>query len=275
MTLGSADPFEPALLPVSAVRRELSGVATLVIEPPVLGSFVPGQFNMLYAFGAGEVPISIASDPSEPQRIEHTIRAVGAVTRALVALAPGDMLGVRGPYGAGWPVGQAEGRDVVFIAGGLGLAPLRPAILHVLAQRAKFGAVTVLYGARSPADLLYEAELRRWRGRFDCRVEVIVDHARRDWFGPVGVVTKLIGDAHIEPDDAVFLCGPEIMMRFAVAELERRGLPRTAIWLSLERSMKCGVGLCGHCQLGDSFVCRSGPVYRFDRVAKLFYTREV
>jgi NAD(P)H-flavin reductase len=267
--------FAPALVPVVEVRRELADVVTLVVKPPADLEFKPGQFNMLYAFGVGEVPISIASAPQQPERLEHTIRGVGAVTRALCALKPGDTLGMRGPFGTSWPLSEAEGRDVVFIAGGLGLAPLRPAILHVLSERHKYGAVTVLYGARSPTDLLYESELHSWRGRFDCQLEVIVDRAGRDWYGPVGVVTKLISRASIEPDDAVFLCGPEIMMRFAVAELERRGVPRTAVSVSLERSMKCGVGLCGHCQLGDQFVCKDGPVYRFDRVAKLFYTREL
>jgi NAD(P)H-flavin reductase len=191
------------------------------------------------------------------------------------ALGEGSVIGVRGPYGSSWPLEEARGRDVLFIAGGLGLAPLRPAILHVLANRADYGRVILLYGARSPADLLGRPELERWRGRFDCRVEAIVDRAGRDWFGRVGVVTKLIDAVPVEPDDAIFVCGPEIMMRFVVAELAGRGVPYEAIWLSLERSMKCGVGLCGHCQLGGSFVCKDGPVYRFDRVAPLFFTGQM
>lgn len=267
--------YTPRMWAVHSARSELTGVQTLVLEPPEPVRFAPGQFNMLYAFGVGEVPISIAGDPAQPGRLEHTIRAVGAVTRALVAAQPGQLLGVRGPFGQGWPLEAARGRDVVFIAGGLGLAPLRPAILQVLAQRQAYGAVTVLYGARSPDDLLYREELARWRGRFDCRVEVIVDRAGPDWRGPVGVVTKLIGQAHIEPDDAIFVCGPELMMRFVVRELSGRGVPESAIWVSLERSMKCGVGLCGHCQLGGSFVCKDGPVYRYDRIAESFLGREV
>jgi NAD(P)H-flavin reductase len=230
---------------------------------------------MLYLHGVGEVPISICGDPAQPQRLLHTIRAVGTVTKGMQPLAAGDMLGVRGPYGNPWPMEAVRGRDIVFIAGGLGLAPLRPAILRALERRADYGAVTILYGARAPGELLYEKELAQWRGRFDCRVEVIVDRAGRDWYGPVGVVTKLIAALSLGSNDAAFVCGPEIMMRFAVHELERGGLPRDAIWLSLERSMKCGVGLCGHCQLGRTFVCTDGPVYRFDRVADAFYTRDL
>lgn len=268
-------PFVPTPLRLEQVAKELDGVFTFTFAPPGGLRFRPGQFNMLSLHGLGEVPISISGDPADPARLVHTIRAVGTVTRAMEALAPGATLGVRGPYGTAWPVEEAKGKDVLFIAGGLGLAPLRPAILHVLANRQDYGRVIVLYGARSPADLLYRDELQRWRGRFDCRLEAIVDRAGREWMGPVGVVTKLIAGVPVEPDDAIFVCGPELMMRFVVGELEKRGVPREAMWLSLERSMKCGVGLCGHCQLGGSFVCKDGPVYRFDRIAPLFFTREV
>lgn len=264
-------------VPMSIVdsRLELPGVFTLTFEPPGGFPFRPGQFNMVYLHGVGEVPLSISGDPAQPERLMHTIRAVGTVTKAMQPLVAGDVLGVRGPYGNPWPVDEVRGRDLVFIAGGLGLAPLRPAILHVLERRSEYGGVTILYGARSPTELLYLSELSEWRGRFDCRVEAIVDRAGRDWYGPVGVVTKLIGARPPEPDDAVFICGPELMMRFAVHELERCGVPRDAMWLSLERSMKCGVGLCGHCQLGGTFVCTDGPVYRFDRVAEAFFTRDL
>lgn len=268
-------PYVPTPLRLEQVAKELDGVFTFTFAPPGGLRFRPGQFNMLSLHGLGEVPISISGDPADPARLVHTLRAVGTVTRAMEALAPGATLGVRGPYGSAWPVEEAKGKDVLFIAGGLGLAPLRPAILHVLANRQDYGRVIVLYGARTPADLLYREELQRWRGRFDCRLEAIVDRAGREWMGPVGVVTKLIAGVPVEPDDAIFVCGPEIMMRFVVGELEKRGVPREAMWLSLERSMKCGVGLCGHCQLGGSFVCKDGPVYRFDRIAPLFFTREV
>ena len=273
--MAPASPYAPVPRPIARAVRELDGVFTYTFEVPGGFAFAPGQFNMLYVHGVGEVPISISGDPAEPARLVHTIRAVGTVTRAMEKLGEGSVMGVRGPYGSAWPVGDARGRDVLVIAGGLGLAPLRPAILHVLANRADYGRVTILYGARSPAELLYREELQRWRGRFDCKVEAIVDRAGRDWFGPIGVVTRLLDGVPVEPDDAVFVCGPEIMMRFAVRELERRGVPGEAIWLSIERSMKCGVGLCGHCQLGGTFACKDGPVYRFDRAAPLLLVREL
>jgi len=268
-------PYVPRAMTIARATRELADVFTYSFDTPAGFAFRPGQFNMLYVHGIGEVAISISGDPAEPQRLVHTIRAVGTVTRALDHLGEGSVLGVRGPYGSAWPVEDAKGRDVMVIAGGLGLAPLRPAILQVLANRADYGRVTILYGARSPSELVFREELQRWRGRFDVRLEVIVDHASRDWFGPIGVVTKLLDGVPVEPDDAVFLCGPEIMMRFATRELEQRGVPRDAIWLSLERSMKCGVGLCGHCQLAGSFVCKDGPVYRLDRIAPYLQVREL
>lgn len=273
--IAPASPYVPVPMAIASAVRELDGVFTYMFEVPGSFAFRPGQFNMLYVHGVGEVPISISGDPAEPRRLVHTIRAVGTVTRAMEQLGQGSVVGVRGPYGSAWPIGDAKGRDVLVIAGGLGLAPLRPVILHVLANRADYGRVTILYGARSPAELLYRHELERWRGRFDCRVEAIVDRAGRDWFGPVGVVTRLLDDVPVERDDAVFVCGPEIMMRFVVRELEKRGVPREAIWLSVERSMKCGVGLCGHCQLGGTFACKDGPVFRFDRVAPLLLVREL
>lgn len=268
-------PYVPAAITIARAVRELPDVFTWTFDVPGGFAFLPGQFNMLYVHGVGEVPISISGDPGDPAHLVHTIRSVGAVTRVMDRLGAGDMVGVRGPYGSAWPVAEARGKDVLVIAGGLGLAPLRPAILDVLAHRQDYGRVTILYGARSPAELLFRDELQRWRGRFDVRLEVIVDRAGRDWFGPVGVVTRLLDGVPIEPDDAVWLCGPEIMMRFAARELARRGVPDDAIWVSMERSMKCGVGLCGHCQLAGSFVCKDGPVYRLDRIARLLQVREL
>ncbi len=271
----AATPYLPAPMAIARAVRELPGVFTFGFDVPGGFPFRPGQFNMLYAYGVGEVPISISGDTAEPTRLVHTIRAVGTVTRAMEELREGSVLGVRGPYGSAWPVEEARGRDVLFVAGGLGLASLRPAILHVLSNRADYGRVVILCGARSPADLLFKEQLGRWRARFDCRLEVIVDRAGREWYGAVGVVTRLLDDTPLEPDDAVFVCGPEIMMRFVIRELGRRGVPGDAIWLSMERSMKCGVGLCGHCQLGGSFVCQDGPVYRSDRIAPLLFAREM
>ena len=268
-------PHLPEAMAIARATRELGDVFTWTFEVPRGFAFRPGQFNMLYVHGVGEVAISISGDPRAPERLIHTIRAVGTVTRAMAELGAGDVLGVRGPYGSAWPIEDARGRDVVVIAGGLGLAPLRPLILHVLGARADYGRVTILYGARSPAELLYRRELEAWRGRFDLRVEAIVDSAGRDWYGQVGVVTRLLDEVSIDRDDVVFVCGPEIMMRFAVRELDKRGIPGEAIWISMERSMKCGVGLCGHCQLGGTFVCKDGPVFRYDRIAPLLPVREL
>jgi NAD(P)H-flavin reductase len=231
---------------------------------------------MLYAFGTGEVPISVSGDLTDAVRLVHTIRAVGAVTETLCGYGPGAPVGVRGPFGTPWPVEEAEGGDILLVAGGLGLAPLRPAIYQVMANRERYGNVAILYGSRSPADLLYAEELERWRGRFDLRVGVTVDAAPSDWRGRVGVVTKLIESARVDPAGATaFLCGPEVMMRFTAAELEERGLARDRIFVSLERSMHCAVGLCGHCQLREFFICKDGPVFSLDAVEPLMRVREL
>jgi len=262
---------------VRSVARELDDTFTLELAPPFEGwSFDPGQFTMLYAFGVGEVPISISGDPGDRSRLVQTIRAVGPVTDALTSVAPGDMIGVRGPYGTTWPVDVAEGRDVVIVTGGIGLAPLRPAILHILEHRDRYGNVTLLYGARSPSELLFADELQEWRGRFDLEVLITVDHGDRAWRGPVGVVTSLIGRADFDPQSAIALiCGPEIMMRFTRQELERTGVTPDRLYVSMERNMKCGIGLCGHCQLGRFFVCKDGPVLNCADMGESCWTREV
>jgi NAD(P)H-flavin reductase len=231
---------------------------------------------MLYRFGAGEVPISISGDPATPRQLVHTIRAVGRVTRPLQALRPGEMLGVRGPFGRGWPVEAARGRDILLIAGGLGLAPLRPLVYHLLNRRGDYGRISLCYGARSPADLLYRRELERWGGRFDLEVSVIVDHATDTWHGDVGVVTRLLHAWRGDPANTrAMLCGPEIMMRFSIRTLNDLGIGDAQVHLSLERNMQCAIGMCGHCQYGPAFVCRDGPVFRLDRIRSLFGVREI
>jgi NAD(P)H-flavin reductase len=232
--------------------------------------FAPGQFSMLYAFGSGEVPISVSAIPEDEPGLVHTVRAVGAVTRSLCAAPPGAVVGVRGPFGRGWPLPEAGGRDVVVVAGGLGLAPLRPVVHDLIARRDRYGRVALLYGGRSPSDLLYRDELDEWRRAGALDVELIVDAPGAGWRGQVGVVTRLIRRAAFDPADAIaMVCGPEVMMRFAAMALRERGLPADDIWLSLERSMKCATGHCGHCQLGPLFVCKDGPVVRHDRVEHL------
>lgn len=262
----------PAPARVSRTVQELSDTVTLELESSV--AYAPGQFQMLYAHGVGEVPISISG--GDDGHLLHTIRAIGTVTRALVRFGPGDLVGVRGPFGTGWPLEEARGNDVLFVAGGIGLAPLRPAIQQVLAHRHDYDRVTILYGARSPEAILFRQDLERWRGRFDVTLHAIVDRAGRDWYGPVGVVSSLLSAATVDPEGTVaMLCGPEIMMRFTARELLGLGVSQQHLFLSLERSMKCGVGLCGHCQLGGLFVCRDGPVVRWDRAAPLLNVREL
>lgn len=274
-----ADPMLPQLYTVRRRRTELRHTVTLELQPApaaALPPFAPGQCNMLYAFGIGEVPISISGDPGQRQSLVHTIRSVGAVSRALCALRPGAMLGVRGPFGSPWPVTEAVGKDVILAAGGLGLAPLRPAMYHLLAHREQYGKVILLYGTRSPEALLYRRQLEHWRARFDVEVLLTVDHATAAWHGSVGVLTKLMGRVPFEPQDTVaMICGPEVMMRFTVMELLHRGVAAGQIFLSMERNMKCAIGFCGHCQFGPTFVCKDGPVLCYDRIKTWFGQREV
>lgn len=275
------DPMTPRVARVRRRRRDAPQVWTLDLEIDDGDGtedfpFAPGQFNMLTVFGVGEAPISLSGDPAEPRRLVHTVRAVGAVSGAITRLGPGDAVGLRGPFGSGWPVAEAVGRDVVLVAGGLGLAPLRPALYQLLAGRARYGKIVLLYGARSPEDILFRRELESWRRRLDIEIEVTVDHAASAWHGHVGVVTTLISRADFDPLHAIALvCGPEVMMRFAIAALRQAGLDDKSIYLSMERNMKCAVGFCGHCQFGTVFVCRDGPVFRHDRVQSLLALKEI
>ncbi|MBV9382960.1 MAG: FAD/NAD(P)-binding protein [Streptosporangiaceae bacterium] len=261
---------------LAAARRESADTVTLGLEPPAPFVFDPGQFNMLYAAGIGEVPISISGDPGQRTRILHTIRDVGAVTHALCATPPGTEIGVRGPYGSHWPLHTAEGGDLIIVAGGIGLPPLRPAIYQALRHRDRYQRLVLLYGARTPRDLLFTGELARWRGRFDLTVEVTVDVGDRDWRGNVGVVPDLIGRVTFEPGTATaFMVGPEIMMRFTVRALLERGVPEDRVFLSMERNMQCAAALCGHCQLGPFLLCRDGPVLSYRQLARWISLREI
>ena len=269
----------PVPVRVARRRRELAATWTLDLapaEPQGRFDFRPGQFNMLYAFGVGEVPISLSGDPERGDRLVHTIRAVGPVSAALAAARPGTTLGLRGPFGRGWPMAEAVGMDVVVVAGGLGLAPLRPALYRLFAERERYGRIVLLVGSRSPSDILFRAELERWRQRLDLDLQVTVDHAAGAWHGHVGVITRLIPSIDVDRAHAIaMVCGPEVMMRFAAAALLQAGLAPEAIYLSMERNMKCAVGFCGHCQFAGSFVCRDGPVFRYDRLAPLLALREI
>jgi NAD(P)H-flavin reductase len=273
------DPMVPEAYRIRKVRRETSDTFTIDLarrDGDRAFHFSAGQFNMLYVWGVGEAPVSISGNSAKPASLVHTIRAVGTVTNAMARLKRGDVLGVRGPFGNGWPVGAATGRDVVIAAGGIGIAPLRPAIYSLLADRQRYGKLAVLYGARTPDDLLYRRELERWRSRSDLDVHVTVDKANSDWRGSVGVVTNLIRRAAFDPDKTTALvCGPEVMMRFAAVEIHLQGVAADQIFLSMERNMKCAVGFCGHCQYGPTFICKDGPVFRFDRIKEWLNIREV
>jgi NAD(P)H-flavin reductase len=259
--------------------RETHDTFTLELSPvpdAPAAAFAPGQFNMLYVHGAGEVPISISGDPASGRGYVHTIRAVGGVTGVMQGLRKGDVLGLRGPFGTPWPLEAAEGGDLVIVAGGIGLAPLRPAVYRAMSHRRRYGRVAVLYGTRTPADLLYARELGHWSARGDIEVRVTVDRGDEGWKGNVGVVTTLVPGAGFDPAKATALvCGPELMMRFAVLSLRGRGVAPDRIYVSMERNMKCAVGFCGHCQYGPAFVCKDGPVFRFDRIERTFGMREL
>jgi NAD(P)H-flavin reductase len=269
-------PMTPRPFRVVRRRRDTHDTWTLELEPhggPPLEAR-PGQFTMLYAFGVGEVPISV-SRTGGPLLV-HTVRAVGAVTEAICAAKPGTVLGVRGPYGNTWPVEEARGRDAVIVAGGIGLAPLRPALQHVLEHRGDHGAAVLLYGSRTPHDLVYRGELERLAARSDLELRVTVDAAEDDWRGNVGVVPKLVADASFDPENAIaMICGPEIMMRYTAEALLACGVPARSVYVSMERNMTCGLGYCGHCQLGPTLICRDGPVYRWDEIEPLTAVREL
>lgn len=268
----------PVLYRVGERQRETADTWTLRLDPAgdeVAGRFSPGQFAMLYAFGAGEAPISISAI-GEQGSLVHTVRAVGGVSAALCASEPGMVVGVRGPFGTAWPVDLAAGRDLVLVAGGIGLAPLRPVLHAVLADRRRYGRVCLLYGGRTPEELLYVGELARWSAGSDLFVGVSVDAADASWTGRVGVVTGSIPEAPFDAASATaMLCGPEVMMRFAADGLRDRGMDAADIWVSLERSMACGMGHCGHCQLGPLLICRDGPVLRLDEVERLLRVAEL
>jgi anaerobic sulfite reductase subunit B len=262
-------------------RADTADTVTLELTPDAapLSAFAPGQFAMLTAYGIGEVPISLSGlpDPQEmgARRLTHTLRAVGAVTRALHDSPPGAVIGVRGPFGTSWDVPSAAGNDVVIVAGGIGLAPVRPILQAVLAEPSRYGDVVLLVGARTPADLLYGDELPRWADA-GVQVGVTVDRPSEGWTGHVGVVPALIAAGRFDPARAVaFVCGPEVMMRFTARALLDRGLPASRLRVSLERNMRCGVGWCGHCQLGPLLLCRDGPVVDYARAEPLLTVREL
>jgi NAD(P)H-flavin reductase len=301
------NPTDPWLaLPaiVDEVTEETPGVATYSVrlqddETARRFRFAPGQFNMLYLPGLGEIAISISGDPAGGSPLAHTIREAGRITRALARQGKGARLGLRGPFGASWPVDACLGKDVILVAGGIGLAPLRPLIYALLAGRPKFGELTLLYGARTPDDLLYTNEFNAWQNQ-GLAVQMTVDRATRawqshvrphpgsgrfqfpdgetgPWCGNVGVVTLLLERLRLHrPRETLLLtCGPELMMWYTTQAARGRGIPDANLWLSLERNMNCAIGLCGHCQFGPEFICKDGPVFRYDRIARFLEVKSL
>ncbi len=266
----------PARYRVSERQDETHDTVTLTLEPAgmPLENFSPGQFMMLYAFGIGEIPVSV-SGAAGPAGLTYTIRAVGAVSRALCASTPGRVVGVRGPFGTSWHESDALGQDLLVIAGGIGLAPLRPVVLAALRDRRRYRRITVLIGARSPRELVFAAEYGQWHDR-GATVEITVDRADAGWHGHVSVVTQLIGPAGLDPQRTLALvCGPEVMMRLTAQALLAAGMTASQIRVSLERNMQCGVGECGHCQLGPLLLCRDGPVVSYHAAGPLLSIREL
>jgi NAD(P)H-flavin reductase len=272
------DPTLPAPWIVRQVMKETKDTFTLTLVPSegTPAAFRPGQFSMLWVFGVGEAPISISGDPSDDGHLDYTVRSVGQVTQAVVSRSPGEAIGVRGPFGTAWPLEEARGKDVVVVGGGIGLAPLRGVIYQVLARREEYGRLIILYGARSPRDLLFRKELAAWGRQANTQVLITVDYGGVRWRGNVGVVTTLIRDVRFLPERTVaMICGPEVMMRFVARELEARGIAQESLHLSMERNMKCAVGFCGHCQWGPHFICKDGPVFPYSRIRPLLHRHEL
>jgi NAD(P)H-flavin reductase len=259
------NPFLPNVASVVNVRQETNDIKTLTLrfkEQTLDFDFTPGQFVEVSIFGYGEVPLGLASSPTRRKTIEISVKRMGMVTTEIHKLTPGDTIGVRGPYGNGWPVERLRGKDVLIIGGGIGLSPLRSLIDYILDKRDEFGSLKILYGARTQNDLVYRPLLQQWAEHKDTEVFCTVDIGTPGWTGNVGVVTNLFQAAHISTDNTIVItCGPPVMIKFVTIGLEKMGFADTDIITSMEKMMKCGVGKCGHCNIGSKYVCIDGPVF--------------
>jgi NAD(P)H-flavin reductase len=274
------NPMVPQFVRINKMVWETEQVFTIYLTPgeDMDGkfNFKPGQFNMLYAFGIGEAAISISSSPYKPRTIIHTIHKVGTVTSALSKLKKGSYVGIRGPFGSSWPVEESKGKDVCILAGGIGLAPLRPVIYSLFKNRKDYGSITILYGARTPQDMLYRVELEQWSKLNDVNVLVTVDRGDQSWKGNIGFAANLLSYVQLDTKNTIsMVCGPEVMMKYSIEELIDKGIPEGNLYLSLERNMKCAVGFCGHCQFGPKFICKDGPVFNYPMVKYLFERKEI
>jgi sulfhydrogenase subunit gamma (sulfur reductase) len=267
------NPFLPDIAHIIDVADETPDTKTFVLRFRDMGNtfrFIPGQFVELSVFGYGEAPFCLASSPTRPATLETTVRRTGQLTDALHTLGRGDEVGIRGPFGNGFEVEAARGKDLLFVAGGIGLPPLRSLIWNVLDERDRFGKVTILYGARTPHDLVYKDELKAWAGRSDVRLLVTVDSAEPGWAGAVGVVPVLFDRITFHPQSTLaYVCGPPVMIRFVIRDLLTRGFNEESVISTLERTMQCGIGKCNHCAIGHRYVCRDGPVFNYSQIREL------
>lgn len=270
--------FQPVPCKIINVEKltALEKVFTIQLPDGMLLGHRPGQFVEVSVFGAGEAPISISSSPSRSITADNKgifelcVRRVGDVTNAIHRMNVGETLGIRGPFGRGFPIEKFRGKDILFAPGGLGLAPLRSLINQVLDERAMFGRVIILYGARNPAELLFKDELKQWQNRDDVELHVTVDRGDATWTGNTGVITTLFKNISINPRNIVGItCGPPVMYRFVLMEFFGKGISEGNIYLSLERRMKCGIGKCGHCQINNVYACQSGPVFSYSEIKGL------
>ena len=279
MTKTSMSTMVPSTVHVLKIIQEIDETVTLVLDLPSSLTdfyFTPGQFNMLYSFGQGEIPVSFSGNQSINHQIVHTIRSVGAVSQSLVSLKVGQALGIRGPFGQGFPMDRFIGKEVIIVGGGLGLAPLRPVIYFLKDIASKVKKATLLIGAKNPNNLLYSKEVENWKQDKSFEVHTTFDQAPSSYKGPIGLITNLIPRITFNPlETIVLVCGPEIMMKSIAIEFEKKGVNKADIYMSLERNMKCALGFCGHCQLGPDFICREGPVLDYKALESRLRIHEI
>lgn len=269
-------PFEATIKWIKKETRDTSTYALKINSKEIQRSygFRPGQFNMLYIPGVGESPISISSSPSDKE-LTHTIRVAGDVTTSISKLKPGDTILMRGPFGSSWPIEEVEESSLMVIAGGLGIAPLRSVLREIIKRRFKKKGF-ILYGAKTPKDIIFRDEFPRYRDGFDVFLTVDKADPEEYWKGNIGKVTDLFDKLNFDPlNTVVFICGPEIMMQSCIKELIIRGVAGEKIFLSMERNMNCGVGICGHCMFGPKFICKDGPVFRFSEIEEFLGVKEI
>jgi len=258
------NPYSPVKSVLEEVIPETGNIKTFVMKPAEPLPFLAGQFVEVTVPGLGEAPFTPSSSPSQKQRLEVTVMRAGKVTSALHELRTETILGVRGPYGKPYPLDEYEGKVVLLLGGGVGLAPLRSLLFALLEERSRFERIVLCYGARTPDDLLYKKQLGEWGNGSGIEMHLAVDRADGEWQGKVGVVTTTLDDVELDTANAVsVVCGPPVMMKFGTLALVQKGFPPEKIYLSMERNMSCGVGKCGHCRVGSHYVCRDGPVFTF------------